>query len=101
MKAIEILALDATEPDNQRWKALVEQYAKTAASFEIHCWNEETEWIALALQYGNYKQTDWAFGKIVSGSVTPEFLQMLLGLFLHLLRQWFFQRALRNRAACL
>lgn len=80
MKAIEILALDATEPDNQRWKALVEQYAKTAASFEIHCWNEETEWIALALQYGNYKQTDWAFGKIVSGSVTPEFLQMLLGL---------------------
>ena len=58
MKAIEILALDATEPDNQRWKALVEQYAKTAASFEIHCWNEETEWIALALQYGNYKQTD-------------------------------------------
>ena len=45
MKAIEILALDATEPDNQRWKALVEQYAKTAASFEIHCWNEETEWI--------------------------------------------------------
>ena len=80
MKAIEILALDDTEPDNQRWKALVEQYAKTAASFEIHCWNEETEWIALALQYGNYKQTDWAFGKIVSGSVTPEFLQMLLGL---------------------
>lgn len=34
----------------------------------------------LALQYGNHKQTDWAFGKIVSGSVTPEFLQMLLGL---------------------
>ena len=53
---------------------------KTAASFEIHCWNEETEWIALALQYGNHKQTDWAFGKIVSGPVTPEFLQMLLGL---------------------
>ena len=58
----------------------MEQYAKTAASFEIHCWNEETEWIALALQYGNHKQTDWAFGKIVSGPVTPEFLQMLLGL---------------------
>ena len=28
MKTTEILALDATEPDNQRWKALVEQYAK-------------------------------------------------------------------------
>ena len=66
MKAIEILALDATEPDNQRWKALVEQYAKTAASFEIHCWNEETEWIALALQYGNSTKIRLILGTMVS-----------------------------------
>lgn len=51
---------------------------KTAKTFEIHCWNEETEEIALALQYGKLKDYDWAYGKVITGEVTPEFVEMLL-----------------------
>lgn len=80
MKAIEILALDATEPDNQRWKALVEQYAKTAASFEIHCWNEETEWIALAAAIRQSQANRLGVWQDRSGQSRRNFLQMLLGL---------------------
>ena len=51
-----------------------------AKSFEIHCWNEEAELLELALQYGNLKDHDWMYGKIVIGKVTPQFIDMLLGL---------------------
>ena len=74
------LYLDGTEPDNSRWRALLEPYLAKAKTFEIHCWNEEAEWIALALQYGALKETDWQYGRIVTGAVTPEFCEMLLGL---------------------
>ena len=53
---------------------------KTAKTFEIHCWAEETECIELALQYGKQKDTDWQYGKIIVGDVTPEFCTFLLGL---------------------
>ena len=53
---------------------------KTAKTFEIHCWNEEIEWIQVALQYGELRQTNWAHGKVIAGSVTPKFTKMLLGL---------------------
>ena len=43
-------------------------------------WNEETEWIHVALQYGELRQTNWVHGKVIAGSVTPEFTKMLLGL---------------------
>ena len=74
------LYLDGTEPDNTRWKALLKPYLQKAKRFEIHCWNEETEWIQLALRYGGLKEADWAYGQIISGDVTNEFRQMLLGL---------------------
>ena len=72
------LYLDGTEPDNSRWRALLEQYLAKAETVEIHCWNEEAEWIALALQYGTLKETDWQYGRIITGAVTPEFCEMLL-----------------------
>ena len=72
------LYLDGTEPDNSRWRALLEPYLAKAKTFEIHCWNEETEWVALALQYGTLKETDWQYGQIITGAVTPEFCEMLL-----------------------
>ena len=74
------LYLDGTEPDNSRWRVLLEPYLAKAETFEIHCWNEETEWIALALQYGTLKETDWQYGRIITGAVTPEFCEKLLGL---------------------
>lgn len=77
---MEEVYFDRTEPDNSRWLALIREYIKTAKSFEIHCWNEEAEWIELALRYGTLKEDDWKHGKIVTGPVTPEFTQMLLNM---------------------
>lgn len=76
----ELITFDREETDNGKWKALLTEHLKMAKTFEIHCWNEETEWIELALQYGNLKESDWQYGKIIAGSITPEFTSMLLDL---------------------
>jgi len=70
--------LDYTEKDNSRWLMLMRNALKNAKTFEIHCWNEETDAIALALQYGNRKESDWLYGKIIAGKVTSAFVEMLL-----------------------
>ncbi len=74
----EMLSLDYTEKDNRKWVAWISEVLKTARTFEIHCWNEETEWIELALRFGERKDADWRYGKVVTGLVTPEFIQILL-----------------------
>ena len=74
----EYVTLDRDETDNSKWLAYITTVLKDAKTFEIHCWNEETEWIELALQYGSLKEDDWRHGKIITGDVTPEFVQMLL-----------------------
>ena len=53
---------------------------QTATSFEIHCWTEEPEKIAMALSFGSLKETTWQYGKIIQGPVTPEFTSYLLNL---------------------
>ena len=75
----EEVTLDRSETDNSKWLSYITAALKNAKIFEIHCWNEETEWIELALQYGSLKDDDWRHGKIIVGDVTPEFVQMLLG----------------------
>jgi len=70
--------LDRTETDNSKWLELLKEALKTAKSFEIHCWNGEEEWIELALKYGTMKESDWTYGKIITGAVTAEFSDMLL-----------------------
>ena len=74
----EMVTLDRSETDNNKWLAYITDAVKKAKTFEIHCWNEETEWIELALQYGKLKDDDWRHGKIITGDVTTEFVQMLL-----------------------
>ena len=69
---------DRMEKDNSKWLKLMTEALKSAKTFEIHCWNEETEWIELALRYGRLKDDDWQYGKIITGDITPEFVQMLL-----------------------
>ena len=76
----EYVTLEWDEKDNSKWLSYITAALKDAKTFEIHCWNEETEWIELALQYGSLKDDDWRHGKIITGDVTPEFVQMLLGL---------------------
>ena len=74
----EYVTLDRGETDNSKWLSYITASLKEAKTFEIHCWNEETEWIELALQYGRLKEDDWRHGKIITGNVTPAFIQMLL-----------------------
>ena len=74
----EYVTLDRDETDNSKWLAYISAALKDAKTFEIHCWNEESEWIELALQYGSLKDDDWRHGKIIIGDVTPKFVQMLL-----------------------
>lgn len=74
----EMVTLDRCETDNSKWLSYITAALNDAKTFEIHCWNEETEWIELALQYGSLKDDDWRHGKIIVGDVTPEFVQMLL-----------------------
>ena len=74
------MTFDRSEKDNSKWIKLISGYLATAKTFEIHCWNEETEWIELALKYGKLKDDDWKYGKIIVGAVTPQFVQMLLNL---------------------
>lgn len=76
----ETVRFDCSELTDTKWKALAAEYLKAAETFEIHCWNEETEWIKLALRYGELKKTNWQLGKVIAGPVTPEFTEMLLSL---------------------
>ena len=77
-KLTESAYFDYTEKDNTRFLALITDALKNAKIFEIHCWNEESEWIGLALEYGKLKEDDWKYGKIITGEVTAEFIEMIL-----------------------
>ena len=77
---MEYAAFYDNEPTNHRWKEIMAEKLKTASTFEIHCWTEETEEIAMALSFGIRKESTWQYGKIIAGKVTPEFTSFLLGL---------------------
>lgn len=74
----EYVTLERNEKDNSKWLAYITAALDGAKTFEIHCWNEETEWIELALRYGKLKDDNWRYGKIITGDITSEFVQMLL-----------------------
>ncbi len=71
---------DRTEKDNSKWLELMTEALKSAKFFEIHCWMEENEWIEVALKYGTLKESDWKHGKIIAGTVTTEFSNMILSM---------------------
>ena len=77
-KLTESVYFDYSEKDNTRFITLLTDALKNAKNFEIHCWNEETEWIELALKFGKLKEDDWKCGKIITGKVTAEFIEMIL-----------------------
>lgn len=76
----ELIAFDYSEQDNKKWKNFIQKAMETAQTFEIHCWNHETQEIGLAEKYGQLKEMDWEYGKVISGAVTEEFLGILLKL---------------------
>ena len=77
-KEVYPIYFDRTETDNAKWLELLKEALKTAKTFEIHCWNGEDEWIEVALRYGKLMESDWTYGKMITGEVTPEFAEMLL-----------------------
>lgn len=78
--AMEQVDLERTQAGYLQWKAAIKQKLFSAGSFEIHCWSDESEWTEKALQYGTLKKTDWSYGNVVCGKVTPEFIEMLLNM---------------------
>ncbi|MBR6748820.1 MAG: hypothetical protein IKM07_07755 [Clostridia bacterium] len=74
----ELVALDGRDADNSRWISIIVPYLEKAQTFEIHCWHGEEDIFALALPFGVEQETDWAYGRIVKGEVTPAFRDMLL-----------------------
>ncbi len=71
---------DNTHSANEQWRTIMRRKLRGAKTFEIHCWAEESKWISLACRYGQIKETDWRWGKVISGSVTAEFADFILNL---------------------
>lgn len=71
---------DRGKQTHHQWRNIMEQKLYTARTFEIHCWEEEKHWIDLALKYGQLKKADWGNGKVISGEITQEFIEMVLRL---------------------
>ena len=74
----DLVTLDGRDADNSRWLALIKPRLTHAKRFEIHCRHGEEDIFALALPFGVEQETDWAYGRIVAGDVTPAFCEMLL-----------------------
>ena len=70
------IPFDDTRSTNEAWKRILEPQLRQAASFEIHCWTEETKEIAAALHFGQRKETDWPWGTVIAGAVTPAFIDL-------------------------
>ncbi len=71
------ITIDHSVTDCQPWQSLLLCFAADGLPFEIHCWNDETDAMALARQYGQPVETNWRGGVVISGSVTPQLRQML------------------------
>jgi hypothetical protein len=76
----ELVTLDGRDADYSRWLAFIEPWLARAKRFEIHCWHGEEDILALALPFGVRQESDWRYGCIVAGEVTPAFREMLLTL---------------------
>lgn len=75
-----MIAIQITEKGhgNQWWKDLLSLYMKEGEPFEIHCWKNEKEEIASALQYGTLEETNWEYGEVIKGILTVEFIHGIL-----------------------
>lgn len=77
---LDTISLASLPPEDRfpAWQSILARKARTAKTFEIHCWEEEREWIQTTLSYGTKKEAGWAHGQVITGPVTEEFLYMLL-----------------------
>mgnify|MGYP003397739028 CR=1 FL=1 len=66
--------------DYNEWRKIMTVELSSATTFEIHCWNEEQEYINLALQFGRKKDFKWNGGTIIEGKVNQHFKDWLMSL---------------------
>lgn len=78
--AVRAIEIDTSADTNTAWKEVMSGALEGASRFAIHCWNEEQAEINLALAYGAYQDSDWRYGKVITGAVTREFVDFLLSL---------------------
>ena len=69
---------DTDYPYFDMWKEYIIKYLSISRTFELHIWNEEKDIITFALKYGKIKDDPWRYGKIITGEVTEEFIDMIL-----------------------
>lgn len=66
--------LDSDKATNREWKEIIAEKLKTATSFEIHCWAEEADQIAMLLPFGELKESSWQYGKVIRGRVSIDYI---------------------------
>lgn len=76
---LDMISLAGLAPEDRfpAWRAIMQKKLEGAKTFEIHCWLAESQWIDLALEYGQDTNANWPTGKIIAGPVTDEFIHML------------------------
>lgn len=73
-----MISVDDLTPNNQWWKELFRLYARSGEYFEIHCWSDEAEELALAKRYGSTACYAMPDIKIVHGILTDELIRLFL-----------------------
>lgn len=66
--------------DKQWWNELIRACARIGDPFEIHCWYDEQQPIALARRFGLQAASGWHGGVVIRGRITREFLAFLTDL---------------------
>lgn len=79
---LDMISLAGLAPEDRfpAWRAIMRKKTADAKTFEIHCWDQEAEWLDHVLPYGAYKDVSWDNGKVVTGQVTEELIHMLITL---------------------
>lgn len=64
--------------NNKWWKNLFIHYASKGESFEIRCWDEEIESIALIKKFGTVQKSQTTKEIIITGYITSEFIDLIV-----------------------
>ena len=65
---------------HKEWRRIMENNLRQSHAFEIHCWEDESEAVRMALSYGTVKMSNWKQGTVIEGKVTQDFTDFLLSL---------------------
>ena len=65
---------------HKEWRRIMENNLRQSHAFEIHCWEDESEAVRMALSYGTVKMSHWKQGTVIEGKVTQDFTDFLLSL---------------------